>query len=319
MIRLLSCFVIFTALLGRAAEPAPGTSTFGERDFVEYVAGDLPLILTVPHGGRLVPEEIPDRTAGVRDSDAHTEELARIVAEVLHERTGHFAHLIICHLHRRKLDANREMVEAAAGHPLAEQAWREHHGFIEQACAAAVARFGTAFLIDLHGHGHPGQRLELGYLHTTEELAQEEAILNAPDFAAAGSLRLAAARWPGPYVELLRGSASLGALLEAEGFRATPSPSAPEPIAPYFRGGYTVARHCQPAPHVAGLQIECNRVGVRDTPENRLAFAHALVTALEKFLPARLGLSLHPDGTPTGDAPLPREGAAPPGARTVSP
>jgi hypothetical protein len=195
-------------------------------------------------------------------------------------------------LHRGKLDVNREISEAAAGQPVAEQAWREHHAFIDQACAAAVAKYGAAFLIDLHGHAHPTPRLELGYLHSTEELAQDDAALNTPRFAAAGSLSFIAARSRQPYAELLRGPASLGALLEARNFKATPSPSAPQPLAPYFRGGYTISRHCRAPEKVAGLQIECHRVGVRDTAENRRAFAEALVSALEVFLPAQLGLPL---------------------------
>jgi hypothetical protein len=35
---------------------------------------------------------------------------------------------------------------------------------------------------------------------------------------------------------------------------------------------------------VAGLQIECNLAGVRDTAENRARFATALVAALREYL-----------------------------------
>ncbi len=110
--------------------------------------------------------------------------------------------------------------------------------------------------------------------------------------AAKGSLALIATPSRLPYADLLRGAHSLGAIFEANGFPATPSPSAPHPLAPYFRGGYTVARHCQAEKKVTGLQIECNRIGVRDTAENRLAFANALVKTLETFLPAHLGVTL---------------------------
>ncbi len=287
-----------------AAELAPGVPIFGERRFIEYVPGDLPIILSAPHGGHLEPEEIPRRDAGVRESDANTQELARAIAEVMHERTGRRLHLIICHLHRGKLDANREIKEAAGSDPLAQQAWRSYHAFIEDAGAAAVAKFGSAFVIDLHGHGHPGQRVELGYLHSTEQLAMDDAALNAPEYPAAGSLALIAARSPRPYTDLLRGEVSLGALLEAQGFKATPSPSAPHPLAPYFRGGYTIARHARASAKIAGLQIECFRAGLRDTAENRHAFAVALVSSLERFLPDQLGLTL--DGRTA--APVPPAG-----------
>lgn len=292
MIRFLLCSIWLTAFAAHAADLIPGQSVFGAHRYTEYITGDLPVIVIAPHGGLLTPEEIPNRTQGVREADANTQELARTVAAVIHSRTGHHAHVVISLLRRSKLDPNREMTEAAEGNPIAEQAWREHHAFIEQACAASVEKYGVAFLIDLHGHAHPIKRLELGYLHSVEELAHDDAALNAAEFAAKGSLALIAARSRLPYAELLRGAPSLGALFEANGFRATPSPSAPQPVAPYFQGGYTVTRHCKAEKKVTGLQIECNRIGVRDTEANRLGFANALVKTLETFLPAQLGVTL---------------------------
>lgn len=294
-LRILPRIVPLLAALTLQAEEPPA-ARFATHGYAEYLPGDLPVIIAAPHGGRLTPDSIPDRTGGVRDIDQNTQELARTAAEVIHERTGGRVHLILCLLHRSKLDANRELPEAAEGHAEAEQAWREYHAFIEEARAAVVARYGAAFVIDLHGHGHPGRRLELGYRHSTEDLAKDDEAFTTPEAIAESSLQLIAERRRQPYPELLRGAASLGALFEAEGFSATPSPSAPHPVAPYFRGGYTVARHCVAAEHSTGLQIECYREGLRDTAENRLAFAHALTVVLEQFLPAQLGLSLRPAG-----------------------
>jgi len=310
MNRFLVCLLWLTALYSRAADPAPGAPIFGEHGYVEYLLGDLPIVFSAPHGGYLTPDEVAERTVGVRQADVNTQELARTVTEVIHERTGHRAHLIICHLHRSKLDANREIGEAAGDDLQAQQAWRDYHGFIEQARAAAVARFGSAFFIDLHGQGHPGQRVELGYLHSVEDLAREDSALDTPEVAAASSLRLIAERSHLPYPEIMRGGSSLGALLEGLGFPCTPSPSAPHPIAPYFRGGYSVERHCKVELDTVGLQIECFRKGLRDTAEKRLAFAHALVTALEKFLPAQLGIALTGDGAAPGSPVSARERAA---------
>jgi N-formylglutamate amidohydrolase len=276
----------------RADDPVPGISVFGQRHFSEYIPGDLPLIVTAPHGGYEKPDDLPTRTGGVVESDFNTQELARTIAAVIHAQTGQHVHLVICHLHRSKLDANREVAEAAGESALAQAAWAEYHAFIDTACASAVRAFGVAFLIDLHGHGHAEQHLELGYRHSAPELAEGDAALNAPDRIAASSLRLIAQRSTRSYVEILRGSSSLGALLEAQGFPATPSPTMPVPTEPYFRGGYTIARHCDATRHVTGLQIEANRINVRDTEENRLRFAHALATALTPFLEQNLGLRL---------------------------
>lgn len=316
-IRLLP-LLLLTTCFANAQDRVPGNSVFGTYNHTEYIPGNLPLVIAVPHGGHESPPHLPDRKNGVKDSDAHTQELARTIAAVIHAETGQHIHLVICRLHRRKLDANRDIAEAAQGSPLAKQAWHEHHAYIEEACAAAVKQSGAAFLIDLHGHGHPDPRVELGYLHTATELAEDEARLNNSAFARRGSLRLIADRQQQSYTELIRGAASLGALLEAQGFRATPSPSMPVPTEPYFRGGYTVTRHCDAARHITGLQIEANRPRLRDTAENRLRFAHALYAALKPFLAIHLGLQIGGGKTPAADSPCFRLRQVPPHS-TVNP
>ena len=62
----------------------------------------MPLIISVPHGGTLKPADIPDRKDGEFVSDAHTEELARAVQQVIHNCFGHWPHVVICRLERRK-------------------------------------------------------------------------------------------------------------------------------------------------------------------------------------------------------------------------
>ncbi|TDU80743.1 N-formylglutamate amidohydrolase [Prosthecobacter fusiformis] len=302
-------FVILFGLcpwMASAQDMSPGNSVFGQHNFIEYVPGDLPIIIVAPHGGRLLPPEIPDRRQGVTDSDANTQELARTIAAVIHAETGRHIHLVICRLHRSKLDANREITEAAQGNALAEQAWHEHHAMIEHACAEAVRQHGVAFLIDLHGHGHKEPRVELGYLHTPLEMSDCEEALNGPSYTGAGSLELVAARGGLTYTELLRGPMSFGALLEERGFAATPSPRLPVPDEPYFKGGYTIFRHCDASRHVTGFQIEANRPRLRDTPANRLAFAKALTSSLNTFLSDRLGLRLD-GGRANEPAALPAE------------
>jgi N-formylglutamate amidohydrolase len=290
-----SFLVVASALcIGRAAaaEYTPGRSYFGDRKYIEYIPGDMPLVISAPHGGREKPDEIPTREQGVVQMDTNTQELARTIAEVTLARTGHRPHLIICRLHRQKLDANREVEEAAAGSPVAGKAWGEYHAFIEQALAAAIKQSGKAFFFDLHGQGHADKRIELGYLHSVTTLGFPEATLNQPDIAGSGSLRRIAEKSKLPYVALLRGPRSLGAVLEARGFPCTPSPERPVPNVPYFQGGYTVRRHVAPEAPVAGLQIECNLEGLRDTAENRRRFAEALVPALQEFLAEHFDLKL---------------------------
>ena len=280
------CVLILPFPVGLAQAP----SQFGTNNYVEYIPGDLPLILCSPHGGDLKPAEIPNRGYGVTGTDSGTQDLTRKIANEIFLRGGHRPHLVLSHLHRSKLDPNREVVEAAQGSPVAIRAWEEYHAFIDKARALVVKKHGYAFLIDVHGQSHKGERVELGYLHTPAEIAQRPALVNAPDFVARSSLALAVKKSRKPLTELLYGPQSVGAFLTENGYRCTPSPKMPVPDEPYFRGGYTTARHCTGL--TTGFQLECNRSRLRDTNGNRLKFARAFVTTLEHFLAAHLRLSL---------------------------
>lgn len=277
-----------------AAEKIPGQSYFGTEHYIEYLAGDLPIVLTSPHGGRLKPGAIPNRTEGVTDMDANTQELARALADEFFARTGHRVHLVASHLHRVKLDPNREIKEAAQGHAAAERTWSEYHAAIKGAIAAAVARHGFAFLVDLHGHGHTIARLELGYALGAKHLNVSDQAFDASGVIAVSTISDLQKRLGGSAATLLRGPRSLGDLFVSRGLPAVPSPQDPSPGKnSFFDGGYTVRHHAGgDTPKVDGLQIECHRVGVRDTPENRARFAKIAAEVLTIFLQERYAFDL---------------------------
>ena len=260
---------------------------FGTDRFIEYRPGELPLVLTSPHGGSLTPAAIPDRKEGVTTKDMATQELTLAISDALHAATGRRPHVIMSHLHRRKLDPNREIKEAAAGQPAAERAWREFHDFIRAANAAAVTQHGFAFLVDIHGHAHSIPRVELGYMLNHVQLNRDDRAFDASDLASVSSLRDLHARRGGSGADLIRGPRSLGTLLAERGVRAVPSRQEPQPgKAPYFSGGYIVQAHARdPAtPTVDGVQFEHPREGLRDTPENRARYASVVAEVLGIFL-----------------------------------
>jgi hypothetical protein len=277
-----------------SAEREVGLPVFGTKSYCEYVPGELPLVISAPHGGKLKPAELADRTYGVRSEDSNTQDLARRISAEVKKATGKQMTLVISHLHRSKLDPNREIKEAAQGDKMAEKVWGEYHVFIDEALKAAIARHDRAFFIDLHGQSHPDVRVELGYQHSAEDYQKPAAELNSPAFNKNGSLAYLMELNPGlDYTALLHGPESLGALLEARGFPSTPSPRMPVPSLPYFRGGYTTFRHIPNNPKLSGLQIEANRVRLRDTPEGRQSFAESLVSALQVYLPRFLKMGLN--------------------------
>ena len=139
---------------------------FGPSGFIEYREGDTGIIIAVPHGGEWDNPDIPPRTEGTSESDDDTKELGEAVTSSLCTSLGKCPHIIISYLKRSKLDPNREIVEAAQGDPLAETAWGEYHGFIEE----AKKKEGLGLVIDLHGQSHLKNSTELGYLLTREQL-----------------------------------------------------------------------------------------------------------------------------------------------------
>lgn len=159
----------------------PGETYYGTNDYIEYKAGNLPIIISAPHGGDLEPLNIPDRncTGCVYVKDAFTQELIREINDAIYEEFGCFPHIIINRLHRRKLDANRNIDDAADGNSDGEQAWNDFQNFIEGAKDSIEANFGKGLYLDLHGHGHDIQRLELGYRISKSELQLSDTELNS--------------------------------------------------------------------------------------------------------------------------------------------
>ena len=161
-------------------------------------------------------------------------------------------------------------------------------GSIRSALDEVTERHKTGLYIDLHGHGHAKQRLELGYLLSASTLSLTDPQL---DGLAARQEPPALPHPVSPirFSRLLRGPSSLGGLL-APRFPSVPSPSIPSPGKDlYFDGGYSTERHTATFP---GLQIEHNMSGLRASASSRARFAQALVAAIITFLATHLGITL---------------------------
>src|SRR5688572_10409861 len=146
-----------------AIPPGPytaGQSYFGRNNYIEYIAGNAPVIYSAPHGGDLTPSEIPDRTAGscggsaTTSKDLNTQELVRAMRTEHFTRYGSYPHIVINRLHRKKLDANRDLLEGACNDAEAQIAWNEFQDFINVAKNAVLAASGKGWYMDMHGHGH---------------------------------------------------------------------------------------------------------------------------------------------------------------------
>ncbi len=272
----------FSDALGQELEAEGARSSV----FIDFHPGDLPLIISVPHGGYEQPEGVPDRTMGTKGHhDVQTLEMGNDISKFCFERTGRRPYLIINRLHRSKLDANREQFDAAQDDPSMMAAWEAYHQYIDSAKTAVARRFGAGLYIDLHGHRHAIQRTEIGYLLVASDLVLADDSLNALEFVSKSSLRSLAYRSPLPFAGLIRGDSSFGGILERDGYPAVPSPNNPDPGGkPFFSGGYNLERHgSRDGGMIDGLQVEAP-LSVRESEAERIAYAKALTRTMLWFL-----------------------------------
>lgn len=269
-----------------------------EQPFIEHQAGTLPLVLAAPHGGTLRPGELPNRSFGRVAQDTYTAEIVLALAAALEVKTGHRPHVILCRLHRTKVDCNREIKEAAQGNPGAEAAWNEFHKACNTACETVTREQGCGLFLDIHGHRHEDQRVELGYLLTARQLELSNTALDGDALnGEKSSIRELITRSGRNLSALVRGPNSLGSLLEARSILCVPSPTkpAPTPGADYFSGAYDVQAHgSRDGGTISAIQLECPWKGVRDTPDNQRAFVAALAESLIQYFPAVFKMPLAP-------------------------
>ncbi len=283
-------FLFLSYLTSWGQEFTPGTSYFDNTGYVEYIPGNTPLVISVPHGGYLEPESIPDRDceAYTCTRDAYTQELGRSIGASYFEETGCYPHIIINLLHRKKFDANRDIDEAAGGNATVEQAWYAYHAFIDSAKMKVETQYGRGLFLDIHGHGHEVQRLELGYRIFSNELQMADDNLNNPSLVEKSSIRkLVEDNLQSlSHAELLRGSQSFGTLFDDALVPSVPSTADPYPgeNESYFSGGYNTGRHgSSDGGNIDAIQIECHQ-DIRFDEDIRAAFADTLVLVVNDYL-----------------------------------
>ena len=248
----------------------------------------LPIIFTHSHDGTILPSGWPERTDGCTlpgdsecswgpacsghgvDSancpartlrDSFTRTVGDFVTARLEAVTGGRPVVIANLVPRGRLDANRAEPEAAQGFPPAQAAWAAYTDAITQAVTNVTqGRCGAGLLIDMPGHGHAHNLLEMGYALSASRLSASDADMAAAPgtYANRSTVRLAADRGqaaspPLPFSTLLRDTpphptegeaVSVGGMMQAAGWGTIPSPAYPDAGGglSYFSGGYTTQR-----------------------------------------------------------------------------
>ena len=279
-------------------------SVFSALDYIEYQQGSGQIVITIPHGGGLRPSHIPDRDAGsdiggkvvyIHDAciekdhrkysvrykkDTFTQELGLMLADRLELLTNHRPHVVLCHLYRGKLDVNCELEKAAFGVVEAGAAWHAWHAFIQQAKEEIQETYKRGLLLDIHGHRHPEDWIELGYTLSPTQLNENS--YAAEDTSICGLLEVN--KLTKSPQKVIQGEHSLGGLLSAQGYKVVPSPQFPSPgNGSYYTGGFNTTYHGshQGSP-VDAIQLE-NPKSLRNA-KAAPSYVEALSLSLVQFM-----------------------------------
>lgn len=256
--------------------------------YTEVVVGDYPLVLSVPHGGDIKPENIDDRECeGIETvKDTWTVELARAIQDEYRNVYGKTPSVLISHISRIKIDQNRSLEEALCEDKTLVPTWHFYHNYLDSLLQYSSKKFNKVLFIDLHAHGHTIQRLELGHnLATTElgyvftghetfpqDLRAKSSYYNLLQLNPSLSL-----------YETLMGDNAFGTLMANRGFPSVPSKQNPHAMSgqSYYTGGYnTIFATGLTYPKVYGFQIEADGQS-KNNVARRADFAKSLAESVE--------------------------------------
>jgi N-formylglutamate amidohydrolase len=144
------CGLVLTSLGVRAA--------FGESETSSLVTveiGDVPIILSAPHGGGDVIPGVAERQGeGVISfktrSDFNTAKLTEQLANAIEKKLGNRPYTVISRFHRKYVDANRPPPNAYETKQ-AKSTYDAYHQALEQARRDVIERWGRGVLFDIHG------------------------------------------------------------------------------------------------------------------------------------------------------------------------
>ena len=213
--------------------PTPFERVEHKANFAHYHIGNYPLIISAPHGGASTGfddgRELILRNQATNSSqssdfatetDSRTITLAELIDIEITKLTGSYPHLIYSNIKRDRVDLNRSIengvpYDSGVPIPASLQVYNEYHQYLRNATDKVAADFGCGLVIDVHGHSHSVQQVEIGYSLTMTELRFEDATLNNATYSNKSSIKSLAKLVSSTttFAELLRGDYSIGELM----------------------------------------------------------------------------------------------------------
>jgi len=230
--------------------------------------GDLPIVLSAPHGGPAGPllgnqaTELTERTKGKLLGDKFTLELTLLLDQYIRELTGRSPQVVAALFNRRYVDPNRaaasgEAYPAGAANESSRLCYEEYHNQLNAAIAhaASLSPTGRVLLLDIHGQVPYADMVVVG---TRFQVSCDMDIANSPYTGFVHNLRrlLGSSVVPGP------------------GHNDVPA----------YSGAYILERHATGrGGRVDGLQLECG-CNLRNSSHLRAQLASNLAMALYNSL-----------------------------------
>jgi N-formylglutamate amidohydrolase len=233
-------------------------------DYLTRQVGELPILISAPHGGRKPIPNCPVRTGKnvplfVTVNDTNTDLLARKVADELAKVMKAKPYLAISHFERKYADVNRSEengVESAAAKPY----YRAYHEFLKESRAAIQKDWGRGLVIDLHGQAANADTVFRG----TNNFQTSRHLVDRFGKAA------------------LTGKSGLFGLLANAGYSISPANDSDAKEDPRFSGGYIVTTYGSKTDgSVDAIQLELG--GKVRTRSGLDPFAKDLAAAIAAF------------------------------------
>lgn len=256
-----------------------GQSYFGANNYVEYIPGNLPIILGAPHAGSLTPVHLPMILDRLTDGGTHQATLM-MMDSIMLATNGCRPHVIINHLHPKMFVCTGEMIEASGLHPETNQAWYDFNNFIEIAKTKATNDWGKGHYFEIHTTARPRTQVGLGL--DTGDLSQPDSILAT--MANQSTVHHLCTAGGANFLEVVKGNNCLGSLLEAKGWNSSPSYADPQPVAPFFYAGKNTWRHgSNTFGMIDATHVESSAAYI-NTNLNRAKYSGNLANAMLSFM-----------------------------------
>ena len=271
------------------AQYVPGQSYFGANNYIEYIAGDLPIIIVAPHGGTLEPETLP--TISEAGRDLGTFETTHLLKDSITTQTGGYhPHVIINLLKPGKMNPVSDIDSAAGEHPDARQAWNDFHDFIEDAKSEVTNTWLKGHYFEMHGNGHSEMWNEIGLGVSKTYLNDSDSVIRSRTNYS--TIRNLCTIGGADFLEVIRGSTSLGGLLDARGWKSVTSPSYPAPgDGGFFYAGWNTWLHgSRYSGTIDATHLETYYVFMQSA--NRVQYANDLAESILIFMETHYGFDL---------------------------